>query len=93
MVFPIWIIVRHKPQGVLDAIRENWEGGPSNSKYKIQYVLDLRAKRHNLGYLTQESLENGVVRFCVYFKKFNPVSKSDTYLTPRLNQMVLVDSH
>lgn len=32
------------PCGVLNVIRENWEEGPFNSKNKIWYALDQRAK-------------------------------------------------
>lgn len=37
-------------------IREAWEEEPSNSHSEIQYVLDLRAKLHMLGWLSMENL-------------------------------------
>ncbi|XP_051269401.1 uncharacterized protein LOC127370936 [Dicentrarchus labrax] len=44
------------PQGVLDVVNESWEEGQSPSIKEVQYVLDLRAKLHTLGQLSQENL-------------------------------------
>ena len=41
---------------MFDLIKENWEEGPSPSKTKIQYVMDLRAKLHTLGQLSRDNL-------------------------------------
>ena len=53
---PFELLYGRKPRGVLDLIKESWEEGSSNSKNEIQYVLDLRAKLHTLGKVSQEHL-------------------------------------
>lgn len=40
----------------LDLIKENWEEGERPAKKEIQYNLDLKAKLHSLGRLSQENL-------------------------------------
>ncbi len=52
---PFELLYGRQPRGVLDVIKESWEEGPSNSRNEIQYVLDLRAKRHILGRLSMEN--------------------------------------
>lgn len=53
---PFKLLYGLQPCWVLDVIREAWEEGPSNSGSEIQYVLDLRAKLHTLGWLSMENL-------------------------------------
>ncbi|XP_051982168.1 zinc finger protein 638-like isoform X1 [Xyrauchen texanus] len=53
---PFELLYGRRPRSVLDVLRENLEEGPSNSKNEIQYILDLRAKLHTLGQLSQENL-------------------------------------
>ncbi len=53
---PFELLYGRQPRGVLDVIKESWEEGPSNSRNEIQYVLDLRAKLHTLGWLSMENL-------------------------------------
>ncbi len=53
---PFELLYGHQPHGVLDVIREAWEEGPSTCRSEIQYVMDLRAKRHKLGRLSMENL-------------------------------------
>ncbi|XP_069375367.1 uncharacterized protein [Paralichthys olivaceus] len=52
---PFQLLFGRKPRGVPD-LKENWEEGPSPSKNKIQYVLDLRAKLHTLGQLSRMNM-------------------------------------
>ena len=51
---PFELLYGRKPRGVLDLIKENLEEGSSDSKNKIQYVMDLRAKLRSLGVLSCE---------------------------------------
>ena len=53
---PFELLFGRTPRGVLDLVKESWEEGPSPSKNKVQYVLDLRAKLHTLGQLSRENL-------------------------------------
>lgn len=53
---PFELLYGCQPHGVLDVIREAWEERPSNSLSEIQYVMDLRAKLHTLGWLSMENL-------------------------------------
>ena len=53
---PFDLLYGRRPRGVLELIKENWEEGSSDSKNKIEYVMDLRAKLHSLGVMSREHL-------------------------------------
>jgi len=50
------LLFGRRPRGVLDLIRENWEEGTRVSKSDAQYIMDLRAKLHSLGQMSQENV-------------------------------------
>lgn len=63
--YPFELQFGRNPLGVLDLVKENWQGSPRPSKNKIQYVLDLRAKLHTLG------KHSGHGRICSRFRSVN----------------------
>lgn len=57
MSFPLFkLLFGSNIHGVLNAIMENFDEGPSTCKREIQYAPALRPKIHILWQLTQENL-------------------------------------